>query len=169
MDAETVALPYQAMSLPDIEALPVLSSAEDDAHLYLWTTQRFLQDSFSVAESWGFTVSATLVWCKAPRGLHMGGAFRSSVEFCHFCRRGNLSTKTNEDRRWFTWPRVQGPSVGRGEQRQFGHSAKPEAFIDMVERVSPGPYLEMFARRARFGWDYWGDQSLGTAELPEAV
>lgn len=36
----------------------------------------------------------------------------------------------------------------------------------MVERVSPGPYLELFARRARFGWDYWGDQSLGTAEMP---
>ena len=28
-----------------------------------------------------------------------------------------------------------------------------------------GPYLEMFARRARFGWDFWGDESLGTAEL----
>lgn len=54
--------------------------------------------------------------------------------------------------RVFTWP--------RGE-----HSAKPDAFLDMVEQVSPGPYLELFARRARFGWDYWGDQSLGTAEL----
>lgn len=56
------------------------------------------------------------------------------------------------DTRWFTWPR--GP-----------HSAKPDAFYDMVEQVSPGPYLEMFARRARFGWDYFGDQSLGTATL----
>jgi N6-adenosine-specific RNA methylase IME4 len=55
---------------------------------------------------------------------------------------------------WFNWPRT-------------GHSAKPEAFLDMVEQVSPGPYVEMFARRARFGWDYWGDQSLGTAEMPE--
>jgi N6-adenosine-specific RNA methylase IME4 len=59
--------------------------------------------------------------------------------------------------------------VGRGEQRQFGHSAKPEAFIDMVEQVSPGPYVELFARRARFGWDYWGDQSLGTAEMEPAA
>lgn len=39
----------------------------------------------------------------------------------------------------------------------------------MVERVSPGPYVELFARRARFGWDYWGDQSLGTATMPESA
>lgn len=58
--------------------------------------------------------------------------------------------------RWYCWPR------GR-------HSEKPEAFLDLVEQVSPGPYLELFARRARFGWDYWGDESLGTAELPEAA
>jgi N6-adenosine-specific RNA methylase IME4 len=56
---------------------------------------------------------------------------------------------------WFTWP--------RGE-----HSAKPDAFLDLVEQVSPGPYVELFARRARFGWDYWGNQSLGTAEMPPA-
>jgi N6-adenosine-specific RNA methylase IME4 len=38
------------------------------------------------------------------------------------------------------------------------HSAKPEAFIDMVEQVSPGPYVELFSRRQRFGWDYvWHD------------
>lgn len=58
--------------------------------------------------------------------------------------------------RWFEWP--------RGE-----HSAKPDAFLDLVEQVSPGPYLEMFARRGRLGWDYWGDESLQTIELPEAA
>lgn len=60
------------------------------------------------------------------------------------------------DTRWFRWPRG-------------AHSEKPEAFVDLVERVSPGPYVELFARRARFGWDYWGDQSLGTANLGEAA
>ena len=55
--------------------------------------------------------------------------------------------------RWFTWP--------RGE-----HSAKPEAFLDMVERVSPGPYLELFARRQRFGWDTWGNEALEHVEIP---
>jgi N6-adenosine-specific RNA methylase IME4 len=40
------------------------------------------------------------------------------------------------------------------------HSAKPEAFLDVVEQVSPGPYLELFSRRARLGWDTWGDEAL---------
>jgi N6-adenosine-specific RNA methylase IME4 len=41
------------------------------------------------------------------------------------------------------------------------HSAKPEFFLDLIEQVSPGPRLEMFSRRARLGWDTWGDQALG--------
>ena len=49
--------------------------------------------------------------------------------------------------RWFEWPR------GR-------HSEKPEAFLDLVESVSPGPYLELFARRNRLGWDTWGNEAL---------
>jgi N6-adenosine-specific RNA methylase IME4 len=48
------------------------------------------------------------------------------------------------------------------------HSAKPDGFLDVVEQVSPGPYLELFARRARFGWDYYGDESLGTAHMEES-
>jgi N6-adenosine-specific RNA methylase IME4 len=57
---------------------------------------------------------------------------------------------------WYQWPRGQ-------------HSAKPDAFYDLVEAVSPGPYLELFARRARFGWSYWGDESLGTADMPDTA
>jgi N6-adenosine-specific RNA methylase IME4 len=56
------------------------------------------------------------------------------------------------DTRWWVWPRGK-------------HSAKPEAFLDVVEQVSPGPYVELFARRDRLGWDTWGDESLGTADM----
>lgn len=160
--AETIDLPYETMPLDAIRDLPVADLAESNAHLYLWTTQRFLEASFAIARAWDFEVTTTLVWCKASRGLHTGGTFRSSVEFCHFARRGSLTATTTVDRRWFTWPRILGPSVGRGEQRQSGHSAKPDAFYDLVEQVSPGPYAELFARRARLGWDYpIGDQALG--------
>ena len=48
------------------------------------------------------------------------------------------------------------------------HSAKPECFLDFIETISPAPRVELFARRARFGWDYWGDESLNTAEMPAA-
>lgn len=164
-DAEATAPPYSMMPLADIIGLPVSSLAQDDAHLYLWTTQRYLRPSFDVVEAWGFSVSATLVWCKQPRGFNPGGTFGSTIEFAHFCRRGSLAAKRKIPQRWFTWPRTLAPPVARGQKRNQMHSAKPEAFIDMVEQVSPGPYLEMFARRARFGWDYFGDESLGTAEV----
>ena len=38
------------------------------------------------------------------------------------------------------------------------HSAKPERMRRYVELVSPGPYLEMFARRPAEGWDVWGNE-----------
>jgi N6-adenosine-specific RNA methylase IME4 len=47
------------------------------------------------------------------------------------------------DTTWWTWPRG-------------GHSVKPAAFLDIVEQVSPGPYVELFARQPRLGWDSWG-------------
>jgi hypothetical protein len=60
------------------------------------------------------------------------------------------------------WPQVH---AGNGGGKV--HSAKPDAALDLIEQVSPGPYVELFARRARFGWDYWGDQSLGTATMSQ--
>lgn len=142
---------YPTMPTEDIKALPVADLAADDAHLYLWTVQRHLRASFEVAEAWGFRPAATLVWCK-QRGGFIGGAFFSNVEFVLYCRRGKLAHNTRVNSQWFDWP--------RGE-----HSAKPEAFLDLVEQVSLGPYLEMFARRDRLGWDTWGNESLGTAEM----
>ena len=149
------------MSLDEIAALPVASLAERDAHLYLWSTQRYLRDSFDIVEAWGFKVSATLTWCKAPMGF-MGGAFRSSTEFCHFARRGSLAHLSQAPQRWFTWPRVGWTQ----DDPAAKHSRKPDAFVDLVEQVSPGPYLEMFARRDRLGWDTWGNESLNTAVSP---
>lgn len=139
-------LPYGVMSIEDICSLPVSDWAERDAHLYLWTTNRYLRDAYYVAEAWGFTPTKPLVWCKEPMGF-MGRPFTSSVEFILFCRRGVLRHSADAGRQWWVWK--------RGE-----HSAKPEAFLDIVEQVSPGPYLEMFSRRARMGWSTWGDQSL---------
>jgi N6-adenosine-specific RNA methylase IME4 len=77
------------------------------------------------------------------------------VEFIVHAKRGKPTHEGQVDRQWWTWSRAR-------------HSAKPDAFLDLVEQHFPGPYLEMFARRARFGWDYWGDESLGTAEFPVA-
>lgn len=157
--------PYPTMTLEEIRALPISDLAQRDAHLYLWTTQKFLEMSFDVARSWGFRVSETIVWCKEPGGITLGGAFGATTEFVHFCKRGRLPALTRAPSRWYQWPRRKGPPVKLGQKRQAMHSAKPEAFLDLVEQVSPGPYLEIFARRNRLGWDTWGNESLIHVEI----
>lgn len=156
-------VPYERMTLDEIKALPVADLAADDAHLYLWTTNGFLRRSFEVVEAWGFKFSTLLTWCKAPMGLGLGGAYSITTEFVLFARRGSLAPLQRMDS---TWWQMKRPYNHNGAP---AHSAKPEAFLDRVEQVSPGPRVELFARRARFGWDYWGDESLGTAEMPEAA
>lgn len=143
-------LPYATMTVEEICALPVSEWADSSAHLWLWTTAGFLYDAPRVVLSWGFRPSYTLVWAK--EGLGVGGRFRHTVEFILFAERGPQRPLTRRDlpTHWI-WP--------RGE-----HSAKPDAFYDLVEAVSPGPYLEMFSRRARLGWDTWGDQALHGTE-----
>lgn len=148
----SVKLPYETMSIEDIAALPVADLAADDAHLYIWTINRYIVDTYAIARAWGFEGKTLLTWAKLPMGLGPGGAFSQTTEHILFARRGKEVATSRSDSTWWQWKRG-------------AHSAKPDAFLDMVEQVSPGPYLEMFARRARFGWDYYGDQSLGTAEL----
>ena len=138
-------MPYSVLGVAEIAALPVEGMAAPDAHLYLWTTSAFLEPAYTVARSWGFTPSTVLIWCKAPCGMGLGGAFAITSEFILFCRRGSLPPQRREGRNWWQWPR------GR-------HSRKPEGFQDLVEQVSPGPYLELFARRPRLGWDVWGNE-----------
>lgn len=152
------ALPYSTMTVEEIATFPVEGLAADDAHLYLWTTNRFVFDARDVAKAWGFTYSTLLPWCKSPMGLGPGGAFAITTEFCLFCRRGSLAPLRRWDTSWFQFKRVMaGGSVK--------HSAKPDAFLDVVEQVSPGPYVELFARRPRLGWERWGDEADSTIEL----
>jgi len=143
-------MPYPTMSVDEIAALPVRDFAEDDSHLYLWTTQAFLRDTYRVLDAWGFRQGAILVWSKPPMGVV--GTYVCSVEFCIFARRGSLAHNRRQIGTCYQWPRSH-------------HSAKPEAFQDMVESVSPGPYLELFARRQRLGWSTWGNQAICHVDL----
>lgn len=149
-----VPMPYPTMSIGAIAALPIRDLALPDAHLYLWTTQRFLPDSFDVLSAWGFQLGAVLVWSKKPKGVV--GTYVASAEFVLFGRRGTLNHLRRQIGTVFEWPRS-------------AHSAKPEHFLDMVEQVSPGPYVELFARRHRLGWDVWGNESANTATLEVEV
>lgn len=141
---------YSTMTVDAIAALA--PPAADDAHLWLWGVNRLMEDAYRVVRAWGFTPMSLLTWAKPGPG--MGYYLRNNTEHCIFATRGKPMVPTQAvTSSWFVWPRAE-------------HSRKPDAFYDLVEQVSPGPYVELFARRARFGWDYWGDQSLGTAEMP---
>lgn len=142
---------YPTMPLEEIAALNVRDQAEEDAHLWLWVCNINMPEAWWLAGAWGFHPITVVTWCKPGPGI--GWWFRNNTEHVVFATRGKplqrgeavLST-------WFEWPR-------------FEHSRKPDAFYDLVEQVSPGPYLELFARRQRLGWDTWGNEALEHVSL----
>jgi len=149
-------LPYPSMALAEIRALPIQPMAEAGCWLFLWTTNRYLPKSFDILAAWGFEYRQTLVWHKTGNPSPFGGAVAPNhAEFLLVARQGNA--------------RLNGrlaSSVIAVNKPQNHHSAKPECFLDYIEQVSPGPYLELFARRNRLGWDTWGNEALEHVEMP---
>lgn len=148
--------PYPQMTLDEIESLPIADLAERDAHLYVWTFGPYIPETYRIVRAWGFAPSALLTGCKAPMGLGFGGAYVPTTEHVLFARRGRDVRLRRWDSTWFAFKRGS-------------HSAKPECFLDIVEQVSPGPYLELFARRQRLGWDTWGNQALEHVHVSAAT
>lgn len=154
-------LEYPTMTIEEIKALPVYSLVEHEYYIFLWTTNRYLETAFEVVRHWRCVPRQVITWCKPPRGKGPGGLFANTTEFVVSAQRigpnshGRIKVaKDRIDSTWFEWPR------GR-------HSEKPEAFQDLIEGVLPGPYLEMFARRYRLGWNVWGNEVDGI-DLPVA-
>lgn len=142
-------LAYPSMSVAEIMDLQVPAAA--NAHLYLWTINAYLHDAFEIMESWGFKYSTTLVWAKKPMGGGLGGCYGLATEFCLFGRKGKLSALARTGRNWFDWKRPYKNGFPH-------HSAKPPEFYAMVEAMSPGPRIDMFARSERINWDVWGNE-----------
>lgn len=136
---------YDTMPIAEIAALPVGDLAEPNAHIYLWITNRSLPKGFDLLSGWGFRYVTMLTWCKPSIG--MGNYYRGSTEHVLFGVRGSLGLLRQDVGTWFAAP--------RGNR----HSAKPDAFYEMVETCSPGPWLEMFARSQRPGWQAWGAET----------
>ena len=157
MRVRTAEAHYPTMEVSEIARLPIPDLAEADAHLYVWITNPVLTEQrvdmapMTMVRAWGFEPKTLLTWIKPRWG--MGFFYRGQTEHVIFSVRGNLPIPP--ERRESNIIRA---GVGR-------HSQKPEAFLDLVERVSPGPYLELFARRQRLGWDTWGNEALEHLEL----
>lgn len=144
---------YSTMSLDAICDLPVSDVVARDAHLYLWVPNALLPEGIRVMESWGFRYVSNVVWAKrrkdgGPDGRGVGFYFRNVTELILFGVRGSMRTLSPA--------RSQ---VNMIESRKREHSRKPDEQYDFIERCSPGPYLEMFARHPHEGWSAWGDES----------
>lgn len=153
-------VPYSMLTVEEIKALPVGDLAASDANLFLWSTRRLFREGVAaaVARAWGFEPVGEIIW--GLRNPGMGGWAGNGHEPVLVASRGRATLPAGGLPGGVQWWRQ---TYANGKV----HSAKPEAFLDFVEQVSPAPRVELFARRARFGWDYWGDQSLGTATLPQ--
>jgi len=138
-------LPYPSLQTDQIERMrsQVLQYMARNAHLYLWTTHSHLPDALKVMDAWGFVYKHLITWFKDRMGL--GYYFRNHTEFLLFGVRGSLSTRAND-------------LLDYVEERATQHSRKPGAAYTLIERASPGPRLELFARRRRLGWSVWGNE-----------
>ena len=147
---------YRTMSLARIMALPVGSLAARDAHLWLWTTNALLPTAYEVAEAWGFTVCSPLTWVKFRLGLGGRYQLRNATEQLLFCTRGKAPLGSRSQPTWFNAPVTE-------------HSRKPAEQFAIIERVSPGPYLELFARcrpESNQPWAVWGDEVASDIRIP---
>ncbi len=148
-------LPYPSMTVDEIAALPLIELAEDDAMLFLWTTNSHLHAALHVMEAWGFDYKTMITWVKTAMGT--GHWLRNITEHALVGVRGRpLIDLTN-----------QTTVIHAGVKRK--HSRKPCEFYAMVESLCPGSKVELFGREQRRGWDIHGTAHSATAYLASNV
>ena len=144
---------YSTLSFEDIGNLPVSDAANNPSHLYLWVPNALLTEGLMVMKAWGFTYKTNIIWHKVrkdggPDGRGVGFYFRNTTEVILFGIRGHMRTLP---------PGRSQVNIIRSRKRE--HSRKPDEQYEIIERCSPGPYLELFGRGSRKGWTTWGDQA----------
>jgi N6-adenosine-specific RNA methylase IME4 len=147
---------YTTMTLDELIPLPVKQLSADTAHLYLWVPNALLPMGLRLMESWGFEYKTNIVWHKVrkdgdPDGRGVGFYFRNTTELVLFGVRGKNARTLAPGRRQV--------NIIRTTKRE--HSRKPDQLYEIIEACSPGPYLELFARGTRPGWEVYGNQSNG--------
>lgn len=155
---------YSTMAVDDICALPVQSLAADNSVLLMWCTWPQMREGMQVLDAWGFQYITGFPWVKVtsvskdlwgdlqiqvPYGI--GFWARGCSEFVMIGRRGDVKPPTDG------FIGLLSPNLQ--------HSRKPETLHHYALSL-PGPYLELFARRAYPGFDLWGNQVNSTIELP---
>lgn len=152
---------YGTMTIEEIVELPVARLTKPASHLYLWVPNALIAEGLAVMKAWGFEYKTNLVWYKVrkdggPDGRGVGFYFRNVTELILFGVRGSLRTR----------------EAGRRQtnilvSRKREHSRKPDELYNIIERCSPGPYIELFARHPHAGWQQWGDEMVDGARVPK--
>ena len=149
---------YYVMSIDEIKSLPVNEISAEQSHLYLWTTNPFLQEGLDVCKAWGFEYKTLITWLKTYQDgtpvMGMGYYFRGCTEHIIFGVKGKKLCENNETRNIII-------------DRATKHSEKP---IDVkkiiVECSGDLPRIELFSRpkydllydETNNGWDIWGNE-----------
>jgi N6-adenosine-specific RNA methylase IME4 len=147
---------YDCMSLEEIKAIPVKQWTAKDSVLFLWTTDPLLEEALGVIRAWGFTYKTVgFHWAKlkrtAARGQYTDESFfcglgfwtRANPELCLLATRGSPHRRKANVQKLVISPRRE-------------HSRKPDEVYERIEALCEGPYLELFARSTRDGWDSRG-------------
>ena len=146
--------PYKTMEMADLKRLPVGDLTANDATLFLWVVWPTLPEAINVMEAWGFKYkTCAFCWMKADpyrlfaldEDVYMGLGYwtRANSEVCLLGTKGSVKRRDSGVR--------QGIIARRRE-----HSRKPDCVHERIERLVCGPYLELFARQSRHGWESWG-------------
>ena len=146
--------PYGSMKLSEIQKLPVERIAAEDAILWLWTTNAMLQEGLDVLDAWGFKYVGVRTWVKPKIGI--GYWLRGQTEQLLL----GIHGKPNRQKHYNPAAINKGISTLLAAPTNAHSSKPPESYRD-IERMSKPPRIELFARRAREGWDSWGREAKG--------
>ena len=122
---------------------------DENAHMYMWCANNHLPEGLRIMEHLGFRYITNLVWAKKYFGL--GRYFRGQHEICLFGVRGRGFAIRKDANNISSL-------IGGGLIAPTVHSKKPDEMYNLIENRSEGPYLELFARNTRDGWNSWGDE-----------
>lgn len=138
--------------------LPVSDIAARDCALFMWVVDSHLDQALDLGKAWGFEFKTrAFTWRKltstGAAKIGMGYWTRKQTELCLLFTRGKVSRKDKGVREVIDAPRRE-------------HSRKPDEQYARIERLVAGPYLELFGRQSRPGWDVWGNE---TTKFDEAA
>jgi N6-adenosine-specific RNA methylase IME4 len=162
-DSRSAEAHYKTMTWAELNGLGecINAVAEDNACLFLWMCQPLLIETLEMARQWGFTYrTKAFSWVKTYTNrssffVGMGYWTRANTEDVLLFTRGNPKRVRKDVYQVLATLEGDTPAVIAPMTK---HSEKPEEVQDRIERLVPGPYLELFGRRRRPGWSVVGNE-----------